>query len=540
MISRSFICGVAEGFYGRPWSSAQRTRLFGWMEQWGLNTYLYAPKDDLKHRTRWRELYDEAEANELARLIQDCQARQIEFIYAIAPGLDYDSAASSDEHALHEKTKQIVDLGCSHFALLYDDLDALLANQMFTAPESVAHEQAATANRLWRALKTFNSGAVLIFCPTEYCARKAMPSVKNSAYLRTLGVELDPAIGFFWTGPEIISETISVESIRELREVIRRKPILWDNLHANDYDLRRIYLGPYSGRSLALRDELSGILSNPNCEFEANYVPLRTLAAYAQAAATYEPHTAYLEALSEWQLEWKTAGPVITGRELELLADCLHLPNAFGPSAATALASLARHFRAQAHVETAQRFREFIAEYDGLFQKMPALINRDLFHSLLRHAWELNEELQLLKAYLDWQGSSLAPGATFFSAHHRPGIYRGGFVATLQRLLPMDDHGVLRHDQAARLNESIMISPPFKLRRAEPRDEPAAYDVCVQTGDNGRGAAHLYPDDPRALGRIFVGPYLAMEPDLAFVLEDDQGVCGYLLGALDSRKFFDA
>ncbi|MEO7675217.1 MAG: GNAT family N-acetyltransferase, partial [Verrucomicrobiota bacterium] len=42
------------------------------------------------------------------------------------------------------------------------------------------------------------------------------------------------------------------------------------------------------------------------------------------------------------------------------------------------------------------------------------------------------------------------------------------------------------------------------------------------------------------LGRIFVGPYLAMEPDLAFVLEDDQGVCGYLLGALDSRKFFDA
>ncbi len=82
-----------------------------------------------------------------------------------------------------------------------------------------------------------------------------------------------------------------------------------------------------------------------------------------------------------------------------------------------------------------------------------------------------------------------------------------------------------------------MISPPFKLRRAEPRDEPAAYDICVQTGDSGRGAAHIYKDDPRALGRIFVGPYLAMEPDLAYVLEDDQGVCGYLLGALDSHRF---
>ena len=85
-----------------------------------------------------------------------------------------------------------------------------------------------------------------------------------------------------------------------------------------------------------------------------------------------------------------------------------------------------------------------------------------------------------------------------------------------------------------------MIPAPFKLRRAEPADEPAAYNVCVETGDNGRGATHLYPDDPHALGRIFVGPYLALEPDLAFVLEDDQGVCGYLLGALDSHRFLDA
>lgn len=84
-----------------------------------------------------------------------------------------------------------------------------------------------------------------------------------------------------------------------------------------------------------------------------------------------------------------------------------------------------------------------------------------------------------------------------------------------------------------------MISAPFNLRHAEPRDEPAAYNVCVETGDNGLSAAHKYTDDPRALGRIFVGPYLALEPDLAFVLEDDRGVCGYLLGALDSHRFLE-
>lgn len=31
------------------------------MEKWGLNTYLYGPKDDLKHRLLWREMYSQEE-----------------------------------------------------------------------------------------------------------------------------------------------------------------------------------------------------------------------------------------------------------------------------------------------------------------------------------------------------------------------------------------------------------------------------------------------------------------------------------------------
>lgn len=27
------------------------------MQMWSLNTYLYGPKDDLKHRLLWREVY---------------------------------------------------------------------------------------------------------------------------------------------------------------------------------------------------------------------------------------------------------------------------------------------------------------------------------------------------------------------------------------------------------------------------------------------------------------------------------------------------
>lgn len=31
------------------------------MQRWGLNTYLYGPKDDLKHRLLWREVYSPEE-----------------------------------------------------------------------------------------------------------------------------------------------------------------------------------------------------------------------------------------------------------------------------------------------------------------------------------------------------------------------------------------------------------------------------------------------------------------------------------------------
>ena len=32
------------------------------MASWGMDTYLYAPKDDEKHRNEWRELYSLEEA----------------------------------------------------------------------------------------------------------------------------------------------------------------------------------------------------------------------------------------------------------------------------------------------------------------------------------------------------------------------------------------------------------------------------------------------------------------------------------------------
>ena len=44
-------------------------------------------------------------------------------------------------------------------------------------------------------------------------------------------------------------------------------------------------------------------------------------------------------------------------------------------------------------------------------------------------------------------------------------------------------------------------------------------------------------EDPQLLGHVFAAPYGLLEPSLAFVAEDELGVGGYIVGALDSRAF---
>lgn len=74
------------------------------------------------------------------------------------------------------------------------------------------------------------------------------------------------------------------------------------------------------------------------------------------------------------------------------------------------------------------------------------------------------------------------------------------------------------------------------VRPYRPEDLPALYEICLRTADNGADGSHLYAD-PKLVGEIFAAPYGALQPDCAFVAEDDQGVAGYILGAPGTRAF---
>ena len=83
-----------------------------------------------------------------------------------------------------------------------------------------------------------------------------------------------------------------------------------------------------------------------------------------------------------------------------------------------------------------------------------------------------------------------------------------------------------------------MSDSAFRLRDYREGDEAAAFHVCMKTGDHGGDGEPFFREDPDALGRIYVAPYVRFEPDLAVFLEDDEGVCGYALAARDSKSFY--
>ncbi|MGY5882626.1 GNAT family N-acetyltransferase [Modestobacter lacusdianchii] len=70
-------------------------------------------------------------------------------------------------------------------------------------------------------------------------------------------------------------------------------------------------------------------------------------------------------------------------------------------------------------------------------------------------------------------------------------------------------------------------------------DRAAVYDVCVRTADAGGDARRRWSTDD-LMPDLFAGPYVDLEPERAFVLDDGGQVVGYVLGTADTAGFVAA
>jgi protein O-GlcNAcase/histone acetyltransferase len=186
-----------------------------------------------------------------------------------------------------------------------------------------------------------------------------------------------------------------------------------------------------------LRNEVSGLLSNPNNEFPLNYVPLHTLGEFVRCAGKWDPRQAYLSAMREWLPHFATIGQPLALQDLILFGDCYYLPYEEGPEA-EALFKRTRSLLAKNPADWGQEvagFRQQAARLREFCVRLTELRHRALFYALSRRIWELREELDLLEHYVEFKSRGGAADAACRSDFHLPATYRGGMVPRLQRLL---------------------------------------------------------------------------------------------------------
>jgi beta-N-acetylglucosaminidase len=273
------IAGVIEGFYGPPWTHGERLDLIRFCGAEGLNTWVHAPKDDPHHRARWRERLSEPELARCAELVAEANRNDVDFVYAIAPGLDLDFEDDGELETLLSKLDQLRSAGVGSFHLLWDDI------------ESVAGAaQAAFSNRLASAIGT------LVVCPVGYAGTEETP------YRRAFAPALDESIVVYWTGPEVVSHAIARE---ELDVAVQRfaghELLLWDNYPVNDFAPQTLFLGPLRGRDPRIAEgRCAGLVANGMLQAVPTKLALATVADWCRDPAAYDPVASFERALRRY------------------------------------------------------------------------------------------------------------------------------------------------------------------------------------------------------------------------------------------------
>ena len=346
--------GHIEGYYGRLLDWPARHELVAVMASLGMNSYLYAPKDDAAHRFAWRTPYDAEWLSGFTDFAAAAARQNIDVMAGIAPGLDFNFAElektrNGDFICLVKKAEQLSVDGVSHIVLLMDDIAADFDDRAGPfQSEGTAH--AALANHLMQAVDR-----PVIVVPRIYADSLVDVADRNSlSYLRDLTAKLAPDCPIFYCGNDIVAHRIGGDVSGHIAD---SRMLIWDNFYANDYCPRRLFIGPWRRPAGA-----SNILLNPTGLIETDKLLLElmiigddvdkwrdllgqqvppaffTVAYYFDAPYGFAPKFAVpclemaLEAVDQLLWQWKSPlqrewYPVLMGLKQDLLIGDQQMPD---------------------------------------------------------------------------------------------------------------------------------------------------------------------------------------------------------------------
>lgn len=272
--------GVVEGFYGNPWSQKDRLRQFDFYGANKLDTYIYGPKDDPYHHSRWREPYPDDKAEQLKEMAAAAARNKVWFVWAMHPGNAIQT--QQDRNAAIRKLEQMYDMGFRSFAIFFDDISN------YDAKLQADYLNYITDN----FVKKHTDVTPLIMCPSEYNKLWA----GNRDYLPILGKESYPEIRVMWTGNSVV-DMINVPDIEWVEGRIGREPFIWLNWPVNDYCIDHLLMGPLYGNDKEAPSMTSGFVLNPMEYAEASTVSIYSGADYLWNPDAYDPQQSWERAI---------------------------------------------------------------------------------------------------------------------------------------------------------------------------------------------------------------------------------------------------
>ena len=289
--------GSIEGFYGTPWTHAERMDQLAFYGDVKFNTYIYAPKDDPFHRERWREPYPPDKLGQVRELIGQAGAHHVNFTFALSPGNSICFSDPADFQALQDKLQTMYDSGVRDFSVPFDDISYTRWNcgqdqARYGPPNEAAagRAQKDLLNRVQREFIDTHPGARPVqTVPTEYS------DLDESPYKTALSEGLDPRVVLMWTGDGVIPKQITVSDAEQAAQLWGRKVYLWDNYPVNDFKKAqgRLLLGPYDRREPGLSQHLVGDAVNPMNQAAASKVVETGAADFAWNDDDFDPQRAH-------------------------------------------------------------------------------------------------------------------------------------------------------------------------------------------------------------------------------------------------------
>lgn len=284
--------GLIEGFFGRPWSWAERAEAVRFLAPRGYRFYLYAPKADACLRRRWREPHADPEMRALAAFRELCRGQNVRFGIGLSPFELHLAPDRGWQEALAARLAQLAALKPDDLALLFDDMRG-------DVPD-LAERQAAIVHF---AAERGIAGRILC-CPTYYSDDPILDSMFGARppfYLEQLGRLLDPQIELLWTGEEVCAREFSPGHLARIGEQLRRKPFLWDNYPANDGPRlsRHLHLRAFTGRPASIAPFVAGHGINPASQPVLSRIPALSLVESYRLGEAYQYGASFARAALE-------------------------------------------------------------------------------------------------------------------------------------------------------------------------------------------------------------------------------------------------